>query len=55
MKAEALGYFHLPVLTMVGLMIFFIFFMSLLLWVYRKQGQPLYQQVACLPLGDEDV
>ena len=53
MKQEALAYFHMPMLSLIGLMIFFAFFMSMLLWVYRRQGRPMYQHLANLPLGDD--
>lgn len=53
MKADALSYFHMPLLTLVGLGIFFTFFMLMLLWVYRRQSRPLYQHLASLAVGED--
>lgn len=53
MKAEALSYFHLPMLTLIGLGIFVSYFMLMLLWVYRRQGVPMYQHLANMPLGED--
>lgn len=54
MKAEAMSYFHMPLMTIVGLMIFFTFFMVMTLWVFNKQRRPFYHQIANLPIGDEE-
>ena len=50
---DALSCIVFPNMTMIGLTIFFSFFMSMLIWVYRRQGRPMYQHLANLPLGDD--
>ncbi|PKL75338.1 MAG: CcoQ/FixQ family Cbb3-type cytochrome c oxidase assembly chaperone [Candidatus Melainabacteria bacterium HGW-Melainabacteria-1] len=53
MKSEVLAYFHMPQMTLIGLTIFLTFFLSMVIWVYRRQRVPLYQHLANLPLGDD--
>lgn len=53
MKAETLSYFHMPELTLVGLGIFFTFFMLMLLWVFQHQRKPFYQRLEELPLAED--
>lgn len=52
MKQQGLLYFTDINLTAIGLLIFFIFFVSLLFWVYRKSSQEVYSEVAEIPLKD---
>lgn len=53
MKAETLSYFHMPELTLLGLLIFFGFFMLMLLWVFQRQRKPFYQRLEQIPLTDD--
>lgn len=52
MKAEVLALFHMPQLSLIGLMIFFGFFLTMVLWLYRARSKPFYNHLANLPLGD---
>lgn len=53
MKSLAFKYFNDQILTSLGLLIFFCFFILLLFWVYRKNSQSLYSQIEKSPLEDE--
>ena len=53
MKSEILSYYHLPDLSVLGLAIFFSFFLAMLLWVFSSYRKPVYQHVQNLPLGDD--
>ncbi|MGZ3774359.1 MAG: cbb3-type cytochrome oxidase subunit 3 [Pseudobdellovibrionaceae bacterium] len=53
MKQEALKYFTETHLTAIGLLIFFMFFVSVLFWVYRKSSTELYTELEQLPLKGE--
>lgn len=53
MKQEALKYFTDTYLTSLGLLIFFIFFISVVLWVYRKHSAVHYERMLNLPLQSE--
>lgn len=50
MMSQVLSHFHLPWLTCIALLIFFTFFVSMLFWVFRKNGKPVYQYIENLPL-----
>lgn len=52
MKNEGLAYFSDTYLTSLGLVIFFIFFVAMIFWVYRKQSKELYNYVEQLPLTE---
>ncbi len=53
MIREVLSHFHLPLLSCVGLLIFFAVFLSALLWVFRRSGREMYQHLENLPLQEE--
>ncbi len=54
MKQEGLMYFTDTYLTSLGLTIFFVFFIGVCFWVYRKGSQSLYTQLSQLPLQNGD-
>ncbi|MGV3526206.1 MAG: hypothetical protein ACO1RX_18450 [Candidatus Sericytochromatia bacterium] len=54
MKSEVLSLFHMPLLSIIGLMIFFTFFLSLLAWVYYGPRKPYFLLLAELPLKEDD-
>lgn len=52
MKQEGLRFFTDTHLTAMGLLIFFLFFVSVLFWVYRKSSSELYNRLEQMPLKD---
>ncbi|MBV2167889.1 MAG: cbb3-type cytochrome c oxidase subunit 3 [Bdellovibrio sp.] len=52
MKQEGLKYFTDTHLTGMGLLIFFIFFVGVLFWVYRKSSTEIYHKMEQIPLQD---
>ena len=50
MMREVLSHFHLPWLSCVALIIFLSIFVSMLLWVFRKDGKVVYQYIEKIPL-----
>ena len=52
MKQEAFTNFSDQYLTSAGLLIFFIFFISVVIWVFRKGSTEYYSQIDKLPLTD---
>lgn len=52
MKQEGLMYFTDTHLTAMGLLIFFLFFVSVLFWVNRKSSRTLYDRLEQMPLKD---
>lgn len=52
MKQEGLAYFTDTHLTAMGLLIFFLFFVGVLFWVYRKSSGSLYSRMEQMPLKD---
>ncbi|WP_347358684.1 CcoQ/FixQ family Cbb3-type cytochrome c oxidase assembly chaperone [Bdellovibrio sp.] len=52
MKQEALKYFTDTHLTAMGLLIFFLFFVGVLFWVYRKSSKEIYSHMEQIPLKD---
>lgn len=52
MKQEGLAYFTDTHLTAMGLLIFFLFFVGVLFWVYRKSSNSLYSRMEQMPLKD---
>lgn len=52
MKQEGLKYFTETHLTALGLLIFFLFFIGVLFWVYRKSSSSLYSKMEQMPLKD---
>lgn len=55
MKQEALKFFTDTQLTAAGLMIFFLFFVGVLFWVYRKSSTEIYAHLEKVPLNDGDL
>lgn len=53
MISEIVGLVHIPFLSMMGLGIFFGYFMIMVLWVYRRQGRPVYTHLANLPVTED--
>ena len=53
MMKEALSHFPLPIFTVVGLLIFFTFFVGVLFWVYRRGSTDVYNQVSQIPLEEK--
>lgn len=54
MIAELVGLVHIPLMSLLGLGIFFVYFTLMVLWVYRKKGRPLYAHLAALPVTEAD-
>ncbi|WP_081110898.1 CcoQ/FixQ family Cbb3-type cytochrome c oxidase assembly chaperone [Bdellovibrio bacteriovorus] len=54
MKQEGLKFFTDTYLTSLGLLIFFLFFVGVLIWVYRKNSSKIYHRMEQLPLTDGD-
>jgi cbb3-type cytochrome oxidase subunit 3 len=42
-------------LTCIGLVIFFCFFVSMLMWVYRKGGKEFYAELSTVPFENDGV
>lgn len=55
MKQEVMSYFHMPYLTLIGLMIFFSFFMIMVFFVMQKNRGVLYDYLGHLPLEEEEA
>lgn len=53
MKQMGLEHFTDLYLTSAGLMIFFVFFISMLVWVFSKQNKERFQTMSTLPLEQE--
>ncbi|QLY24071.1 cbb3-type cytochrome c oxidase subunit 3 [Bdellovibrio sp. KM01] len=54
MKQEGLKYFTDLHLTSIGLMIFFVFFICVLVWVFRKNSKHFYNEMQNMPLRDQE-
>ena len=54
MKQIVLSNFDMPIIPIIGLTIFFIFFVSVLLWVYRKHSNQIHQEASQLPLQEAE-
>lgn len=54
MKQLGLAYFTDTHWTIVGFFIFFVAFIGILAWVYRKAGQKHYQKMGQIPLNQEE-
>ncbi|MCB0414384.1 MAG: CcoQ/FixQ family Cbb3-type cytochrome c oxidase assembly chaperone [Bdellovibrionales bacterium] len=52
MKKEALSYYANPELVMLTLFLFFLLFVGVVLWTYRKSGKNYYDEIARLPLKE---
>lgn len=55
MKQLGLSAFTDTHLTALGLLIFFVFFLSVVLWVNRKDRKSFYQEMENMPLNDGDI
>ena len=53
MKQEGLAFFTDTHLTTLGLLIFFVFFLSMLIWTLRKTQKAVYRELAKIPLDGE--
>ncbi|MFV8249792.1 cbb3-type cytochrome oxidase subunit 3 [Bdellovibrio bacteriovorus] len=52
MKSEGLKFFTDTHLTAMGLLIFFLFFVGVMIWVYRKNSTEIYAHMEQIPLKD---
>jgi len=50
MIREALSHLHWTTLPVVSMMMFFIVFLGVLVWVYRKDSTKVYHEMENLPL-----
>lgn len=55
MKQEGLSFFTDTHLTVLGLLIFFVFFISVVLWVNRKNAGSYYKNMEQMPLNDGEL
>ncbi|MGE5085421.1 MAG: cbb3-type cytochrome oxidase subunit 3 [Bacillota bacterium] len=55
MKQDGLKFFTDTHLTSIGLMIFFLFFVGVMIWVYRRNSKEIYQSMEQLPLNDGEI
>lgn len=53
MKQEGLKYFLDTYLTSAGLVIFFLFFVGVMIWVYRKNSGVHYDRMTQIPLNGD--
>jgi cbb3-type cytochrome oxidase subunit 3 len=53
MKQEGLAYFTDTQMVVLGLLIFFLWFLGMLLWVNRKSARQQHDQLSLTPLRDE--
>lgn len=54
MNKQWLTHFTDADLSVAGFVIFFIFFVGMLVWVFRKTSHPLYSYIEKQPLDDGD-
>lgn len=54
MKSEVMSYFHMPYLSVIGLLIFFSFFSIMVIYVMQKKRNALYGYLGNLPLEEEN-
>jgi hypothetical protein len=50
LAVEVLSHFHLPVLSCLGLLLFFGVFVGMLFWIFRKGSDEFYQALSDLPV-----
>ncbi len=55
MKSEVMQFFHMPYLSLAGLLIFFSFFMLMLLFVMQRKRGELYAYLGNLPLEEDQA
>lgn len=53
MKQEALSYFEHTNLTLLALLIFFLWFTIMLVWIFKLTPRQLHDKISQLPLQDE--
>lgn len=53
MKSEALALFNMPLLPLIGLLIFVALFVGIVIWTYHSSNQEKFEASARLPLEDE--
>lgn len=53
MKQEGLAYFYDTYLTVLALVIFFVFFLAVIVLTFHKSRKNHYQQISQMPLNDE--
>jgi len=54
MKQLVLSKFDIPIVPIIGLMIFFIFFVGVVLWAYRKNSNQIHGEASKLPLQEAE-
>jgi cbb3-type cytochrome oxidase subunit 3 len=55
MKQEGLSFFTDTYLTILGLVIFFLFFIGVVVWVNRKNVRDYYNSMQSMPLNDGEL
>jgi cbb3-type cytochrome oxidase subunit 3 len=55
MKQEGLSFFTDTYLTILGLVIFFLFFIGVVVWVNRKNVRDYYKSMQSMPLNDGEL
>jgi len=55
MRGQALVGFPYPILTVIGLLLFFIFFVSMVFWVFHKSQKNKIKYLENLPLQDNEI
>lgn len=51
---EGLKYFTDTYLTSIGLLLFFVFFVAVIFWVFRKGSKAFYNKASQLPLNEPE-
>lgn len=55
MKQEGLKHFTDMYIPALGLFVFFVIFLCVLFWVYRKGSSETYKKIESIPLLDTDM
>jgi len=55
MKQEGLKFFTNTEYTLIAFIIFFVFFIGMTIWVFRKSAKKQYSQIANIPLEDQNT
>ena len=53
MKSQVLAYYHMPYLSVFGMMLFLAVFTGMLLWVFQPWRRPVYEHISQLPLRED--